>query len=486
MRSNISNDRIQRYLARAEVTEDNDQARTRHELLKKLRSLLEDFVRRAAQNKSLRRDDFVCQLMPFGSYGLGGYLAGADMDLVLLSAFAVERRDFYKIFPQLLRRITEDGIEVIRRTAVPIIKCTIDSIPVDISFVRLRLADVPENINLLNDDYMEGLDKECLASMDGPRTQQYILDNIKPEHMPAFQCGLQCIKYWATQRYLYGKPMGYLNGSTWTFLLMKTYQNVANSDHVDAYNLLHKFFDMWTDWPWPEPVLLTGRIPGLHGEFMDFQDLEDFEHSVMPIVSPCYPVCNSAPFVTASTLQILTQELKRARTIMKSDNFLDINSLLSKLFKELKFFARYRHFLRVMVMSETIKSNDTWKRKMATAIPKLVELLEVHPSINVIHPYTKSYTESISYRTTQGKLAIQEGYTDYVENFATSFQPGRLHVTTHLIGLEVGAPAPEIDLSNEIGDFLNELEAKRNNKDADVTFKIVSAKRSDLRSLAND
>ena len=74
---------------------------------------------------------------------------------------------------------------------------------------------------------------------------------------------------------------------------------------------------------------------------------------------------------------------------------------------------------------------------MAAAIPKFLELLETHPDITFVHPYTKPYTERYNYSTLQGKSAIREGYSDYVENFSFPLQPGKLHVTTHLIGLEV-------------------------------------------------
>ncbi|KAI9244128.1 Poly(A) polymerase central domain-containing protein [Phascolomyces articulosus] len=480
MLSNVDNVAIERYLAETGITEDHIQVKKRNSLMEKLHSIVREFIKDVARHKFLRRDDFECQLMPFGSYGLGGYLTGADMDLVLLAAKGIERRDFYTEFRKLLKRLTED-IEVIKRTAVPIIKCTIDTIPVDISFVSFSLSSVPKNINLLNDTLLYGLDKECLASMDGPRTQQFLLDNIQPNHLATFQSTLQCIKHWATCRKIYGKPMGYLNGSTWTFLLMKTYMSIPlrSGIQMNTYSLLSMFFEMWASWPWPEPVKLSSHIPGLQGAILDFEDIEDFRHSVMPIVSPCYPVCSSTPFATASTLRVMTLEFKRAQTIMKFNEYLDINHLLTRLFMELNFFAQYLHFLRIEVTSETVKSNETWQRKMATAIPKLVGLLEVNPSITFIHPYTQTYTESRSYSTVQGKLAIQEGYSDYIENYVSSLQPGKLHITTHIIGLQVLAPTQgkEVDVSHEVQEFLQELEAKRNDRDADVTFRITSAKR---------
>ena len=79
--------------------------------MEKLCALVPEFEEEIARRKSLRRGDFKCQLQPFGSYGLGGYLSGADMDLVLLGTRDIERRDFYGAFRRALRGITED-IEV--------------------------------------------------------------------------------------------------------------------------------------------------------------------------------------------------------------------------------------------------------------------------------------------------------------------------------------------------------------------------------------
>ena len=87
---------------------------------------------------------------------------------------------------------------------------------------------------------------------------------------------------------------------------------------------------------------------------------------------------------------------------------------------------------------------------MATAIPKLVELLEGHPDITFIHPYTKSYSKIVNYSTQQGKLAILEGHVDIVERFLSELNPGKLFVTTHLIGLDVEGKLSTLTVNPEI------------------------------------
>lgn len=51
--------------------------------------------------------------MPFGSYGLGGYIRNADIDIVLVCSQSIKRRDFFKFFPNTLRQLaTIRDIEV--------------------------------------------------------------------------------------------------------------------------------------------------------------------------------------------------------------------------------------------------------------------------------------------------------------------------------------------------------------------------------------
>lgn len=153
----------------------------------------------------------------------------------------------------------------------------------------------------------------CRASMDGPRVNRFIKRQIKEGHVPIFQRSLQCIKHWATIRHIYNKPIGYLNGSSWTLLLLKTYMDVRNAPNLTITQLLFSFFNKWKDWPWPTPVLLTNDIPGENNQRVEYRNLQEFTDAVMPIVTPCYPVSSAAPNVTKATLKIMTREFERGK-----------------------------------------------------------------------------------------------------------------------------------------------------------------------------
>jgi poly(A) polymerase len=178
--------------------------------------------------------------------------------------------------------------------------------------VRLRGSKLPENLSFLDDSILDDIDARCLASMDGPRVNKFIKNHIAKQHLTLFQHCLQCIKHWASERDIYNKPTGYLNGGSWTLLLLKTYMTEsAKAQDLTITHILREFFETWSNWPWPTPVLLTDFIPGKDGEHLSFHSLSELATSVMPIVSPCYPVCSVAPFVTKSTLKIMTREFQR-------------------------------------------------------------------------------------------------------------------------------------------------------------------------------
>lgn len=93
----------------------------REDILGLIRSLIPKFVRRVAQRTFQKRDDFECQIVPFGSYGLGAHTAGADMDLIFLGAWPVERRDFRYLFTSMLR--AQPGVTDVDASSLTIKLC---------------------------------------------------------------------------------------------------------------------------------------------------------------------------------------------------------------------------------------------------------------------------------------------------------------------------------------------------------------------------
>lgn len=214
-------------------------------------------------------------------------------------------------------------------------------------------------MDLLDDSLLSKIDPVCLASMDGPRVNKFIKKQIKLEHLYLFEKSLQCIKHWAAERDIYNKPAGYLNGSSWTLLLLKIYMNEsAKYKDLSISHILHSFFETWATWPWQTPVLFTDFIPGENGTRVSYNELTCFNNAIMPIVSPCYPVCNVAPYVTKSTLKIMTREFQRAQLILNTNT--NKQSFITKLFNPTNYFKRYNDFICITTTSTTCNSHDIW------------------------------------------------------------------------------------------------------------------------------
>ncbi|KAI9485492.1 MAG: Poly(A) polymerase central domain-containing protein [Benjaminiella poitrasii] len=479
------------FLQTNNIIESREEAVKRQKVLLLLQSTLRNFVRDVIKENGYKRSDLKCLLLPFGSYGLGSHLRNADIDLVLICPWPVKRTAFINFFPGNLRHLaTIRDVEVIRNAHVPIIKCTVDSISIDISFIRLKESSIEPDINLLDDSLLDDIDPVCVASMDGPRVSQFIKTRIFPQHNTIFQYCLQCVKYWASQRHIYSKPVGYLNGSSWTLLLLKVYLLVRNSaDDITIGSLLRTFFETWRDWPWPAPVMLTDSIPGKHGSRVEYKSLLEFEDAVMPIVSPCYPVCSTAPFVTKATLKIISREFERACIIlnrMEDDVQAQPREILQKLFNPIDYFKRYRHFITIVTSSATYNSHEIWIRKMAHNISLFVSMIEDYKEIKLIQPIIKPKIIVKNYRTIQERKALQSGMSvedAKVLDQTGTLSPGTIYLSYYLIGVQLEDSCKSIDLSMETSRFKATLESKRNRKDGDVQWAFNVATRAEVSNL---
>ncbi|KAF7731505.1 hypothetical protein EC973_009269 [Apophysomyces ossiformis] len=279
--------------------------------------------------------------------------------------------------------------------------------------------------------------------------------------------------------------MGYLNGSTWTLLLLKTYMDTKTRP-LTIHMLLRAFFEQWSGWHWQTPVIIGDFIPDFGGGVVAYSSLKEFENAVMPIVSPCYPVCSTAPYVTKSTLRIMRKELSRAVTIVQVPD-LSTDEKLQRLFKPLDFAKTYKHFLKIIISCDTYGSHETWK--MASYIPRFVPLLETCPELKQVHPLTTPYSKIYQYRTREEKVALRNGLESGVSPYATALEPGTLYLTHYVIGLEIELLDESdrvIDLSKHIQAFMAELDLRKNKRDNDVYIEIVAVKRRELANILKD
>ena len=69
-----------------------------------LRLLGPALINKISKENNLKNDNIECQIVLFGSYGLGAHLETGDIDVCVISPNPVRRRDFFRIFADILRK----------------------------------------------------------------------------------------------------------------------------------------------------------------------------------------------------------------------------------------------------------------------------------------------------------------------------------------------------------------------------------------------
>ena len=150
-----------------------------------------------------------------GSYPLGVYNSGSDIDVAAVCANHVTRDDFFTLMEQKLKDCEDaKNVHYIRDAFVPIIDVEFMGISIDLSFVRLKLLYIPEGLNL-NDPRMvtyygdkrdilpNGREKDerkdNANNANGSRVAEYLRSHIK--NLESFRSALRFIKFWATRNH---------------------------------------------------------------------------------------------------------------------------------------------------------------------------------------------------------------------------------------------------------------------------------------------
>lgn len=104
-------------------------------------------------------------------------------------------------------------------------------------------------------------------------------------------------------------------------------------------------------------------------------------YHLMPIITPAYPEQNSTYNVTQSTKQAITNEFKEALSVMLE--IMNGKAPWTKLFEEVNFFSRYKHFLSLLCITENAEDHLKFSGLVESKIRILISLLERHEAVNV-------------------------------------------------------------------------------------------------------
>lgn len=157
-----------------------------------------------------------------------------------------------------------------------------------------------------------------------------------------------------------------------------------------AATIVHKFFLVFSRWSWPNPVLLKP----LENANLGFQvwdprtSVADRYHQ-MPIITPAYPQQNSTFNVSVSTRSVIQTEFERGYEI--TEEIMMAKAMWDKLYEEPHFFYKYRHFLVLLVFSQTADDHLEWCGLVESKIRYLVGNLERNQHISLAHVNPKCF-----------------------------------------------------------------------------------------------
>lgn len=460
------------------------EAATKHrvEVLGLFQKMVLEFVYTVSKNKNMSdgmAKDAGGKVFTYGSYRLGVYGPGSDIDTLVVVPKHVNRDDFFLVFEQILRKRPElEEMTPVPDAYVPIIKIEFAGISIDLILATLNVSRIPLDMTLDDKDLLKNIDEKDMRSLNGTRVTDEILQLVpKPT---VFKHALRCIKMWAQERAIYGNIFGFPGGVAWAMLVARICQLYPNA--VSAV-IVEKFFNIYTKWSWPQPVLLKPIEDGpLQVRVWNPRLYPNDRQHRMPVITPAYPSMCATHNITNSTLRVILSELERGAELM---NQIKIGKKSwGDLLLRHNYFHRYKFYLCVVTGTiSTVEEHLRWLGFIESRLRQLVLKLEVAEGIDLAHPYVKDFTDSYlledhkvddiinSYGTLQGEafintLAKPEPEEKITPDEGTAESKPEdtkkvLHVSKLFIGLEInlaktpGQPegAKKLDIQQPCSEF---------------------------------
>ncbi|KAJ3364165.1 polynucleotide adenylyltransferase [Allomyces javanicus] len=145
----------------------------------------------------------------------------------------------------------------------------------------LKKEPVLDNVNLIGNDVLWGIDEYDKRSLNGTRITEELLRLVPNTH--TFVTTLACIKLWAKGQGVYGKIEGFLSGVAWAILTAHVCQLYP---HVAPPTLVAAFFDYYAKCSWSQPITLKPAGTALIQCVPDPNTKTHFMHIMKPIDPP--------------------------------------------------------------------------------------------------------------------------------------------------------------------------------------------------------
>ncbi|KAL9126360.1 MAG: hypothetical protein Q9217_004578 [Psora testacea] len=389
-----ANDALIAELKRQNNFEGAEETERRKTTLQHIQKITTEFVKHVSKIKNLSQPSIDAaggKIFTFGSYRLGVYGPGSDIDTLVVVPKHVTREDFFEHFPPILGRMAPPGaieeMTPVPDAFVPIIKLEFSGISIDLIFARLALSSVSPSLTLKDTSILRGLEERDMRSLNGTRVTDEILDLVPQQK--TFRTALRGIKLWAQRRAIYANVMGFPGGVAWAMMVARVCQLYPRAT---GSVVIGKFFRIMRQWKWPQPVLLKSIEDGpLQVRVWNPKIYNGDKYHLMPIITPAYPSMCATHNITISTKKIIEREWDRAGDI--TDEIWRGKAQWKDLFSKHTFFTSdYKYYLSINAASRAKDAQHVWSGLVESKIRLLVQNLENEPSISVARPFNKGFS----------------------------------------------------------------------------------------------
>lgn len=388
----------------------------RAHVLAKLQGLLHQLVQIVGKQKRLPQnilDEAGGKIFTYGSYRLGVYGPGSDIDTLMVAPKHVTREDFFEHMPDLLRKASSPDelteLTPVQGITVPIIKLEMNGISVDLIFSALTLASVPKTLELTDNNLLRGLSETDLRCVNGTRVTDRIMQLVPQTKI--FRLALRAVKLWAQRRAIYGNVVGFPGGVAYAMMVARICQLYPRAA---APVIVQKFFFVISNWSWPSPITLQMREKGPLAEKEWDPNLNKWDKfHLMPVITPAYPCMNSTVSIMPSTKAVLLTELKRGHQIM--EDIYSGKKDWKDLFERHRFFSEsYQHYICIITAGRTKEAQQAWSGLVQSRLRRLITGIEQSDanSVELVQPFNKGIDRQHECRSDEDREATLAGSLD--------------------------------------------------------------------------
>ncbi|KAK4844454.1 hypothetical protein QYF36_020359 [Acer negundo] len=384
---------LEKYLREVNLYESQEEAVSREEVLGRLDQVVKNWVKKISRAKGLNEQmvqEANAKIFTFGSYRLGVHGPGADIDTLCVGPkHATREEDFFGELHQMLSEMTEvSELHPVPDAHVPVMRFKFNGVSIDLLYAKLSHWVIPEDLDVSQDSILQNTDEQTVRSLNGCRVTDQILRLVP--NIQNFRTTLRCMRFWAKRRGVYSNVAGFLGGINWALLVARICQLYPNAL---PNMLVSRFFRVYTQWRWPNPVMLSAIEEGPLGlQIWDPRRNPKDNYHLMPIITPAYPSMNSSYNVSSSTLRIMKDEFQRGNEICEAmeKSKADWNTL----FEPYAFFEAYKNYLQIDISAANADDLRNWKGWVESRLRQLTLKIERH-TFNMLqcHPHPGDFSD---------------------------------------------------------------------------------------------